>query len=415
MSPSKIEIGADGGFHDFPDLPPFPSDVPIAPLLQLSLKRLQDGDTEESARFIRAAKDLGFFYLDLRNSMEGETILKDTDRLFKLGEDLFQLDLEEKQSYDFSRQGTYYGCVGCQLAVFSLFLIHENRYKGFGQSIVDNKGTTDRNEFYNVSKDDILSPKPILPSPTILIQSRPLLKSFVHSAHTITRLLLGHLTQHLHLPDHTLESLHRLDAVSGDQVRFLKAPPQKKDDSRTALGEHTDFGSITVLFNRLGGLQVKLPPGIDALDGLSENNEKRYEERSSKRPNDPWAFVRPLPFHAIINLGDALTKFSAGIFRSNIHRVVAAPGLQATHTKFSVVYFARPEDDVVLKRLVERKVEKARGEGRGEDVWEVNDEEEEMTSKEWILKRALGRRVGLGDVIKGERDAAGLPKGLGDT
>ena len=120
MSPSKIEIGADSSFHDFPDLPPFPLDVPVAPLLQLSLKKLQDGDIEESARFIRAAKDLGFFYLDLRNSMKGEAILKNIDVLFKLGEDLFQLNLEEKQRYDFSKQGTYYGWVGYQLAVFSL-------------------------------------------------------------------------------------------------------------------------------------------------------------------------------------------------------------------------------------------------------------------------------------------------------
>ncbi|KAL5393885.1 hypothetical protein PMIN06_003409 [Paraphaeosphaeria minitans] len=29
-----------------------------------------------------------------------------------------------------------------------------------------------------------------------------------------------------------------------------------------ALGEHTDSGSVTILFNRLGGLQVRLPPSI---------------------------------------------------------------------------------------------------------------------------------------------------------
>ncbi|KAL9110900.1 MAG: hypothetical protein Q9187_007997 [Circinaria calcarea] len=133
MFPSKIEIGADGGFHDFPDLPPFPSDMPIAPLLRLSLKRLQDGDSKESARFIRAAKDLGFFYLDLRNSMEGEAILKDMDRLFKLGEYLSRLDLEEKQSYDFSGQGTYYGWADYQLAVFSL-PIHTRIHGGYGPS-----------------------------------------------------------------------------------------------------------------------------------------------------------------------------------------------------------------------------------------------------------------------------------------
>ena len=90
--------------------------------------------------------------------------------------------------------------------------------------------------------------------------------------------------------------------------------------------------------------------------------------------------MRPLPGHAIINLGDALVKFSAGKLRSNIHRVVASPGEQGNVTRYSLVYFCRPEDDVVLKNLVKE------GEGK------VGEEEEEVTAKEWILRRALGRR-----------------------
>lgn len=157
--------------------------------------------------------------------------------------------------------------------------------------------------------------------------------------------------------------MHRFTSVGGDQVRFIKAPPQPVDDRRTALGEHTDFGSVTILFNRLGGLQV-LPPGKDA----------------------EWVYVRPLPGHAIVNLGDAMVKFTNGLLRSNIHRVVAPPGEQAETTRFSLVYFARPEDDVLLRRLDGTDRIPALGEGVEEEV---------INSKDWIIRRALGNRVQL--------------------
>ena len=89
--------------------PPFPNNVPIAPLLRLSLEKLLKNDTQESARFFQACKELGFFYLDLRGTPAGESLLDDANRLFDIGEHLFELDLEEKQKYDFSAQQSYYG------------------------------------------------------------------------------------------------------------------------------------------------------------------------------------------------------------------------------------------------------------------------------------------------------------------
>jgi isopenicillin N synthase-like dioxygenase len=64
------------------------------------------------------------------------------------------------------------------------------------------------------------------------------------------------------------------------------------------MGEHTHYGSVAMLFNRLGGHHV-LPPGRDA----------------------QWCCVKPLPGHAIIELGDAMVKFTNRLLRSNIHRV----------------------------------------------------------------------------------------------
>jgi isopenicillin N synthase-like dioxygenase len=170
-----------------------------------------------------------------------------------------------------------------------------------------------------------------------------------------------------------LPALHKLNSNSGDQIRFVKAPPQEIDSKAVALGEHTDFGSVTVLFNRLGGLQVRLPSYIQP---VSPSSSETLQENGLCK--DGWTYVRPLPGHAIINLGDALVKFSAGKLRSNIHRVVASPGEQGNVTRYSLVYFCRPEDDVVLKNLVKG------GEGKAG--------EEEVTAKEWILRRALGRR-----------------------
>lgn len=115
----------------FKDLPAFPTDVPTAPLLRLSLAKLLARDTEEVERCVRACEDIGFFYLDLRGA--GDDILRDADELFKVNADLFDLPLEEKTKYDFMHKNSYFG------------------YKGMGANVTDRKGNLDRNEFYNVS------------------------------------------------------------------------------------------------------------------------------------------------------------------------------------------------------------------------------------------------------------------------
>jgi len=354
----------------FPDLPPFPNDVPTAPLLRLSLHRLVEGDEDEVEKLWRACCDLGFFYLDLRGGVSskrdsfcddngdgeinGDGLLQDAEALFRLGAKVFDLPDEEKLRYDFKDQGSYFG------------------YKGLGAGTVDAKGTRDRNEFYNLSKDDHLGISERLPAPPVLQEeaNRALLRSYMRRSHAIVSLLLGQLNSRLGLPPTTLQSLHRLRGVSGDQVRWVRSPPQPMDDRKTALGEHTDFGSVTVLFNRLGGLQV-LPPH-----------------------SDQWCFVKPLQGHCVVNLGDAMVKFTAGILRSNIHRVVNPPGAQAELTRMSLVYFCRPEDEVVLKVLEGSDLIDEKRKGRVEFAGE-----ELITAKEWILQRAMGRRTG-GDWAK---------------
>lgn len=211
----------------------------------------------------------------------------------------------------------------------------------------------------------------------------------------VTRLISQHLPLLPSAKQSGLQAYHRLNAIAGDQIRFVKAPPQPAQSlSGVALGEHTDFGSVTVLFNRLGGLQVRLPSTIQALPPISSSPPSSSTEQDLCQ--DGWTYVRPLPGHCIVNLGDALVKFSSGILRSNIHRVVAPPGQQGAVTRYSLVYFCRPEDKIVLKRLVE---------GKDED-----GEEEEVTAKEWILRRALGRRKKDGWAESGGTEATSMKR-----
>ena len=136
----------------------------------------------------------------------------------------------------------------------------------------------------------------------------------------------------------------------------------------SALRAHTDFGSLSFLHNRLGGLQV-LPPG-----------------------SDRWQYVRPLPGHAICNVGDTLTIFSGGILHSNMHRVVPPPGIQAKYDRWSLVFFMRPADKASLRALSD-----------GSEVIrravETKSEEERRkffpgeTAGEWFLRRVKYTRL----------------------
>ena len=119
--------------------------------------------------------------------------------------------------------------------------------------------------------------------------------------------------------------------------------PKSCSPSFAQVGEHTDFGSITVLFNRLAGLRI-VEPGVT----------NAWED---------WPWVPPKSNHAIINLGDAMVKLTNGLFRSNVHRVDPPPSEQASAARFSLVYFSRPRDDVLLKRVQGSELIPALGEG----------------------------------------------------
>ncbi|PQE32431.1 2OG-Fe(II) oxygenase family protein [Rutstroemia sp. NJR-2017a WRK4] len=326
------------------ELPAWPADVPTAFLNKISLAKLLEGDEIESGALYASCKSSGFFLLDLKGCQDGDLLWKESEALFGLAEEMCDIPYEQKMQYAL-RPGTAFG------------------YKAVGVSKVDTKGTPDRCEFWGLSKDTILAQDTTSVMHPLVAANAAFLRKFVRHAHSVSLCIMSHLETHLKLPEGSLTSLHRLEEPSADQIRLLRMSPQPTADRGTSLLAHTDFGSVTLLWNVVGGLQI-LPPdaGVSDSDGDSKQ----------------WQFVRPQPGCVIVNIGDALVSFTDGVLRSNLHRVTTPPGLQASLERYSVVYFLRPEDNVLMMPL-----SNGRAEGAGKEV-PKDDNVEHLTVKEWV-------------------------------
>ena len=94
-------------------------------------------------------------------------------------------------------------------------------------------------------------------------------------------------------------------------------------------GEHTDFGSITLLLaeDRPGGLQVQHTDG-------------------------KWHDVRPVPGTFIVNLGDMLAQWTNDRWRSTLHRVVNPPNDGAAESRrLSIVFFHQPNLEAMIDTI----------------------------------------------------------------
>ncbi|KAI1450485.1 hypothetical protein F5Y02DRAFT_368973 [Annulohypoxylon stygium] len=186
-----------------------------------------------------------------------------------------------------------------------------------------------------------------------------MITSYLKHCQDIVALINSTLATQLGLPADTFTSLQSPTQLSGTIIRFIKAlASPDAEDLRTALIYHTDFGTITLLANVVGGLQI-LSPG--------------------KKPTDEsgWLWVKPQPGCLIVNMGDAMVQWTGGKLRSNMHRVRHAPGDQRFVDKYSVVYLVRPERNASMRRLV------------GDDGLDDEGEDGNLTAWEWEVKKAM--------------------------
>jgi isopenicillin N synthase-like dioxygenase len=333
------------------NLPPFPDDVPTAPIASASLSKLLANDDTEGRKILEVCRTYGFFYLDMQDCSEGQALLDESEQLLQLATKAFQPPLEEKQKFALKKGVSLYG------------------YKEAGVvKQTDKDKRPDSTEFFNISKDHMHNIEPSREYPAEIEAEKPLIRDFTKNAHACGMVVLSTLACQLGLPLATFTDKNVFSSPSCDHCRLTKKMPHVADKQAIGLPSHTDFGSITVLFNWLGGLQIQ-----------SHDPTKLGE----------WEYVKPLAGHAIINLGDSVVIFTNGELKSAKHRVVPAPGEQANVDRYSIVYFVRPTNDILMKPVERFQTNgHMKVAGKFYDEYVAGEKDKVFTSKEWMDARA---------------------------
>lgn len=108
-------------------------------------------------------------------------------------------------------------------------------------------------------------------------------------------------------------------------LRVFRYPPAARDehDGRWGVGEHTDYGLLTLLAqDEVGGLEVHSPGG--------------------------WVAVPPVRGSLVCNLGDMLERLTGGAYVSTLHRVRSP---RSSRDRISIPFFLDPGWDAVVERL----------------------------------------------------------------
>lgn len=148
-------------------------------------------------------------------------------------------------------------------------------------------------------------------------------RTALEAAHRI----LATLEAALNLRSGTLVNTHQ---HHNQTLRLLHYPPLtslRPQPQQVRAGAHTDFGSITLLFqNGIGGLELR--------------------DRAGR-----WIAAPASPEAVLVNTGDLMQRWTNDQFRSTEHRVVLPEGADAARSRYSAAFFCGPDPETEIRCL----------------------------------------------------------------
>ncbi|KAF9881058.1 2og-fe oxygenase [Colletotrichum karsti] len=286
--------------------------------------------TAIAKQLVDAAVEHGFIYI--RNT--GKYInLGDIDAAFDLSKKLFKAPVEEKAACTIQQNNR--GWSG----------MHSETLDPKNQRVGDYKEAFNFGEF----KDG----KAQQPLPATIQPDEPFLNSFRDQCHALCLELLHLLGIGLDVDPPTFFSAAHLRerGESGTILRMLYYPPSSAvtasaDPDDVRAGAHSDYGSVTLLFRLRGqaGLEI-----------LTRDNSW-----APVPVTPPGTEADELP-PVLVNIGDLLSYWTNGLFRSTVHRVVfggdAAPtGETDAGPRYSMAFFCHPVGSVALDPVPSERV-----------------------------------------------------------
>ncbi|KAF4626127.1 hypothetical protein G7Y89_g12038 [Cudoniella acicularis] len=176
---------------------------------------------------------------------------------------------------------------------------------------------------------------------------------------------------------------------SGCTLRLLHYPsiPPESDyqpDVDIRAGAHSDYGSITLLFQRPG------QPGLEIIPPETRTKERNFGPTAAWTPvpvippgteNDPSPPI-------LVNIGDLLSHWTKNYFKSTVHRVVfPKDGKRGGEDRYSIAYFGHPVGSTVLVPIPSEIVKSLDG-GNANGV-------KAMTADEHLMNRLKATYLGM--------------------
>ncbi|RDL29936.1 putative 2og-fe oxygenase protein [Venustampulla echinocandica] len=341
----------------YKQIPETKEDLDWAELTTLHLDDLdQPGGKDKLAKQLEyAIHNVGFFYVKNFGISQEEV-----NRQFALGREFYDLPLEEKLKYH------------------NLKELEGGNFNGYRPSGLRTIGTIKDNiEVYNIPKFDGYHPRT---HPKVVEDHIQEIEKFSRDVHekVVVRLLRVFATL-LELPDQDqLVKDHAYNEKGEDHLRYMhykaRTPEENEGVGKLYGAGHTDLGTITLLFRQpVAGLQIL-------------NSE------------DQWKWVKPQDATITVNICDALSALTAGYFKSSIHRVHAPPSDQAHIDRLGLLYFARPNNHVILNPIANSPL-LHRLDLKSNNFTDLG---KTITMEEWVLarQRQQQRRIAPTEVSK---------------
>eukprot|EP00009_Paramoeba_aestuarina_P012878 CAMPEP_0201525402 /NCGR_PEP_ID=MMETSP0161_2-20130828/28097_1 /ASSEMBLY_ACC=CAM_ASM_000251 /TAXON_ID=180227 /ORGANISM="Neoparamoeba aestuarina, Strain SoJaBio B1-5/56/2" /LENGTH=319 /DNA_ID=CAMNT_0047925303 /DNA_START=100 /DNA_END=1059 /DNA_ORIENTATION=- len=298
---------------------------PVLPVIDMSLP------VEERAKdLMKACVETGFFYV-INHSISDEKI----DTVFQQSKLFFQQETSWKLNYLADKNG--------------------RGYTRMGEETLDPKVQTqgDTKEGYYLGRESEEENFPLhgnnqWPDESIVPQWKEVMSDYIKQMGDIGFELNKTLAVGLGFKEDYFEPFFSRPFLT---LRLLRYAPTRSvpEEGVFGCGAHSDYGMWTLLkTDDVPGLQI-------------QTTDKR------------WVDVQPLESAFIVNLGDMLERWTGGLFKSTVHRVVNKQGKE----RFSIPFFFEPNFDSKIYPLPSPQIQ--------EYVKESGQEWEEVISGEWLL------------------------------
>lgn len=278
-----------------------PTRSPSIPVIDFAPFLTEDraGQHRVAQEVYQACHTIGFIYLQNHGIVQ-ELV----EQVFAESQRFFALPLETKQQLAWSDELSNRGYVGIQRE-----RLNPNR-------------PGDAKEAFNIGKENCSADDALALTQNRWIsdneQFRETVLAFFDACAEAVDRVFRAFALALSLPESFIRDRH----VDHEYIlRLLHYPPmtQAPEPGQIRAGEHSDYGSVTLLFqDQVGGLEVQTA-------------------------NGDWISAPCIPNTVLINTGDLMERWSNGVFRSTRHRVGIPASDSEPRSRYSIAFFCQPD------------------------------------------------------------------------